>query len=77
MSRGDKSSYTDKQKRQAAHIEESYEERGISKKEAESRAWATVNKMDHGGKKSGSGRDKTTNKEPARKEGKAAQTKHS
>ena len=51
MSRGDKSKYTAKQKRQAEHIEESYEERGVSKKEAESRAWATVNKQDGGGKK--------------------------
>jgi hypothetical protein len=54
MPRGDKSSYTDKQKRQAEHIEEGYEERGPDK-EAERRAWATVNKQDHGGKKSGSG----------------------
>ena len=52
MARGDKSKYTSKQKRQAEHIEESYEERGVSKKEAESRAWATVNKQDGGGKKS-------------------------
>ena len=56
MPRGDKSSYTDKQKRQAEHIEESYEKRGVSRKEAESRAWATVNKTTGGGKKSGSGR---------------------
>ena len=56
MPQGDKSSYTGKQKRQAKHIEESYEERGVSKDEAESRAWATVNKQDGGGKKSGSGR---------------------
>jgi plasmid stabilization system protein ParE len=56
MSRGDKSAYTDKQKRKAEHIEESYESRGLSEKEAERRAWATVNKQDHGGKKSGSGR---------------------
>ena len=56
MPRGDKSSYTDKQKRQAEHIEEGYEDRGVSKKEAESRAWATVNKTSGGGKKSGSGR---------------------
>ena len=56
MPRGDKSAYTDKQKRKAEHIEESYEERGVSKKEAESRAWATVNKQDGGGKKAGSGR---------------------
>jgi plasmid stabilization system protein ParE len=77
MPRGDKSSYTDKQKRQAEHIEEGYEKRGVSKKEAESRAWATVNKMDHGGKKSGSGRGKTTDKEPARKGGRKAHAKHS
>lgn len=57
MPRGDKSAYTDKQKRQAEHIEEGYEERGVSKDEAERRAWATVNKQDGGGKKSGSGRD--------------------
>lgn len=58
MPRGDKSSYTDKQKRKADHIEEGYEKRGVTKKEAESRAWATVNKEDKGGKKSGSGRGK-------------------
>ena len=58
MPRGDKSAYTDKQKRQAEHIENSYEKKGISHEEAEKRAWATVNKQDHGGKKSGSGRDK-------------------
>jgi hypothetical protein len=69
MPRGSKSSYTSKQKRRAGHIEEGYEHRGISKKEAESRAWATVNKMDGGGKKSGSGRGKTTNKTPAKKGG--------
>jgi len=56
MPRGDKSAYTDKQKRQAEHIEESYEKRGLSEEEAEKRAWATINKQDHGGKKSGSGR---------------------
>lgn len=56
MPRRDKSAYTDKQKRQAQHIEESYEERGVSEKEAERRAWATVNKESGGGKKSGSGR---------------------
>lgn len=56
MSRGDKSSYTDKQKRQAEHIEKGYEHRGVPKKEAERRAWATENKMSGGGKKSGSGR---------------------
>ena len=58
MPRGDKSSYTDKQKRQAEHIEEGYEQRGVPDDEAERRAWATVNKQDHGGKKSGSGRGK-------------------
>jgi plasmid stabilization system protein ParE len=51
MPRGDKSSYTDKQKRKAEHIEESYEDRGVSHDEAEQRAWATVNKQDHGGRK--------------------------
>ncbi len=56
MPRGDKSAYTDKQKRKAEHIEESYEQRGVPEEEAERRAWATVNKQDGGGKKSGSGR---------------------
>lgn len=69
MPQGDKSSYTDKQKRQAEHIEQGYEARGVSVKEAESRAWATVNKMTGGGKKSGSGRGKPENHEPARKGG--------
>jgi plasmid stabilization system protein ParE len=69
MPRGDKSSYTSKQKRQAEHIEEGYEKRGVSKKEAERRAWATVNKSTGGGKKSGSGRGKKVNKSSARKGG--------
>lgn len=69
MPRGDKSAYTDKQKRQAEHIEESYQHRGIQEPEAERRAWATVNKETGGGKKSGSGRGKTTNNEPSRKGG--------
>jgi plasmid stabilization system protein ParE len=56
MPRGDKSSYTDKQKRQAEHIEEGYEHRGVGRREAERRAWATVNKETGGGKKRGSGR---------------------
>jgi plasmid stabilization system protein ParE len=56
MPRGDKSAYTDKQKRKAAHIEDGYEARGVPADEAERRAWATVNKTDGGGKKSGSGR---------------------
>lgn len=71
MPRGDKSSYTDKQKRQAEHIEERYRERGVPPDEAEARAWATVNKMTGGGKKSGSGRGKAVNKAPARKGGRA------
>jgi hypothetical protein len=58
MPRGDKGSYTDKQKRKAEHIAEEYEDRGASKKEAESHAWATVNKESGGGNKSGSGRGK-------------------
>ena len=56
MPRGDKSAYTEKQKRQAAHIEDSYESRGLSEEEAARRAWATVNKESGGGRKSGSGR---------------------
>ena len=60
MPRGDKDKYTDKQKRQAEHIEEGYEKSGVSEDEAERRAWATVNKHDGGGKKSGSGRKKAT-----------------
>ena len=63
MPRGDKSSYTEKQKRQAEHIEEGYE------KEAERRAWATVNKQDHGGKKSGSGVGKARDTSSSRKGG--------
>lgn len=59
MPRGDKSAYTDKQKRRAEHIEEGYEDRGVSEKEAERRAWATVNKESGGGNKSGSGRGHT------------------
>jgi hypothetical protein len=71
MPRGDKSAYTEKQKRQAQHIEEGYIDRGVPEEEAEARAWATVNKMSGGGKKSGSGRGKAVNKAPARKGGKA------
>lgn len=56
MTRGDKSAYTDKQKRKAEHIEASYEARGVPEREAQARAWATVNAQDGGGKKSGSGR---------------------
>jgi len=69
MARGDKSKYTDKEERKADHIAESYEKRGVSEKEAESRAWATVNKDDGGGKKSGSGRGKQTGHPAAHKGG--------
>lgn len=72
MPRGDKSSYTDKQKRKAEHIEEGYEDRGVSTKEAQRCAWATVNKESGGGKKSGSGRGKKGNKSSSRKGGKKA-----
>jgi hypothetical protein len=56
MPRGDKSKYTEKQKRKAEHIEEGYRSRGVPEDEAERRAWATVNKESGGGNKSGSGR---------------------
>ncbi|HEV8014474.1 MAG TPA: plasmid stabilization protein [Stellaceae bacterium] len=69
MARGSKAAYTSKQKRQAEHIEEGYERRGIGEGEAERRAWATVNKMTGGGRKSGSGRGHRANKAPARKGG--------
>jgi plasmid stabilization system protein ParE len=74
MPRGDKSKYTEKQKRQARHIEEGYLERGVPEEEAEKRAWATVNAMTGGGKKSGSGRGKAVNKAPAKKGGKKGGT---
>jgi len=70
MPRGDKSSYSGKQKRMAEHIEEGYEKRGVSEDEAERRAWATVNKETHGGKKSGSGRGTEEDHAPSRKGGK-------
>lgn len=69
MPRGDKSKYTDKQKRKAEHIAEGYRERGVDAKEAKSRAWATVNKESGGGKKSGSGRGKAENHASSRKGG--------
>ena len=77
MPRGDKSSYTDKQKRKAEHIEEGYEKRGSSHAEAERRAWATVNKESGGGKKSGSGRDKPDTHESARKGGRKSASSQS
>lgn len=67
MPRGDKSSYTDKQKRQAEHIEVGCENRGLTPNQAKARAWATVKRMTGGGKLSGSGRGKKENLAPARK----------
>jgi plasmid stabilization system protein ParE len=69
MPRGDKSAYTDKQKRKAEHIEESYKSRGVSEEEAERRAWATVNKESGGGNKSGSGRGHPENHASSEKGG--------
>jgi len=70
MPRGDKTQYTEKQKRQAEHIEEGYLERGLSEEEAERRGWATVNKVHGGGeKRGGSGYGKPENREPMRKGG--------
>ena len=69
MPRGDKSKYTDKQERKADHIAESYESRGVPEKEAERRAWATVNKESGGGNKSGSGRGKRDTHVSAKKDG--------
>ena len=74
MPQGDKSAYTAKQKRKARHIEEGYEKQGVSKKTAAARAWATVNRQDHGGKKSGSGRGKTSNHASSRKGGRLSHT---
>jgi len=71
MPRGDKDAYTDKQKRKAEHIEQSYEARGVPEKEAEARAWATVNKESGGGNKSGSGRGKPDTHVAASRGGKA------
>ncbi len=69
MPRGSKAKYSDKQKRKAEHIEESYEKKGASKKTAAKRAWQTVNKQSGGGEKSGTGRKATpTAKKAARKE---------
>jgi plasmid stabilization system protein ParE len=69
MPRGDKSAYSEKQKRKAEHIEEGYEKRGVGKKESERRAWATVNKESGGGNKSGSGRGRKDTKVSARRGG--------
>ncbi len=69
MPRGDKSAYTDKQKRQEQDIEKGYEKRGVDKKEAERRAWATENAISHGGRKSGSGRGRSENHGPEHRGG--------
>lgn len=70
MFRGEKTKYSDKQKHKAEHLEEGYKKRGTSKKEAERRAWATVNKISGGGKKKGgSGQRKSENTKPAKKGG--------
>jgi hypothetical protein len=70
MPRGDKSKYTDKQQRKAEHIEEGYERRGVPKREAERRAWATVNKTHKGGEKPGGGGwGKAEDRSPSRKGG--------
>jgi plasmid stabilization system protein ParE len=75
MARGNKSKYTDKQVRKAEHIAESYEARGVPEREAEARAWATVNKDDGGGKKpGGSGRGKATDHPAAHKGGRTGGT---
>jgi plasmid stabilization system protein ParE len=72
MPRGSKSKYTSKQKRKAEHIEEGYEKRGVSKKESERRAWATVNKQEGGGKKKGgSGRRKTSSRSSSKSKSKS------
>ena len=72
MPRGDKSSYTGKQKREAAHIEEGYKKRGVSSKTAAKRAWATVNKQSGGGKK---GKSKKTAKKAATKSSRRKSTR--
>jgi plasmid stabilization system protein ParE len=76
MARGSKKKYTNKQKRKAEHIEEGYEKRGVGKKEAEHRAWATVNKSDRGGRKEGGGgRGKKRSKSSSRKGGRKSDRK--
>ena len=72
MPRGDKGEYSDKQKRKAEHIAQGYKKRGVSAKTAKARAWATVNKESHGGKKSGSGRGKAVSHASSKKGGAAS-----
>jgi hypothetical protein len=72
MPRGDKSHYTDREKRQVEHIEEGYESHGVPDDEAKRRAWATVNAVHGGGEKpGGGGYGKPENREPMRKGGKS------
>ena len=75
MPRGDKSAYTDKQKRKAEHIEEGYREHGMNEDRAEQIAWATVNKQDGGGKKSGSGRGRSTRSSGSKSKGETSRTR--
>ena len=77
MARGSKSKYTSKQRRKARHIEEGYEKRGVSAKTAKARAYATVNKQDGGGKKSGSGRKKTASTSRGRRGSTSRSRSHS
>ena len=69
MARGDKSSYTGKQKRKAEHIEEGYRKRGVSKREAEERAWRTVNKQDGGAKGGGKSKKSSRSRSSRRRSG--------
>jgi hypothetical protein len=69
MAQGSKAKYTGKQKRKAKHIAAGYKKRGVKTREAKRRAWATVNKSDKGGKKSGSGRGKKSRRASSRKGG--------
>jgi hypothetical protein len=77
MPRGSKAKYTSKQKRKASHIEEGYEKRGVSGKEAERRAWATVNKQEGGGKKGGSGSKKSSSRKSSSSRSKGRKTSSS
>ncbi len=69
MPRGSKEKYTSKQKRQAQHIEKGYKKRGMGSERAEEIAYATINKTQGGGRKSGSGRSKQVNKSSYKKGG--------
>lgn len=69
MARGSKASYTNKQRRQAKHIEDSEKKSGRSARASARIAYATINKQDHGGKKSGSGRGKQSNHTSERRGG--------